>query len=71
VRYANSRITRGRACAGKKELSRRGAEREVARLEAAGAAEGALMAYPCPFGDHWHTGHIPGRRRDLQNRRTR
>ena len=59
MKVAQAKITRGRACTGKKKLSQAAALRQVKRLEAGGAAPGAVMAYHCPFEDHWHVGHVP------------
>ncbi len=66
-------ITRARACEGKRRLSQQAALRAVERLEAAGTAEGAMAAYECPFGDHWHVGHVPRRaaQQETRNRRRR
>ena len=54
-------ITRRKACTGKQQLTRSQAEATVARMVAGGTAEGAVGAYRCPFGKHWHVGHVPRR----------
>ena len=57
-----STITRSRACGDKRKLSRADAEAQLTRLIEAGAAEGSMNAYRCPFdSSHWHVGHTPGR----------
>ena len=64
-------ITKAKACEGKQQLTEAAARRQVERLVAAGAAAGAVAAYRCPFGNHWHSGHVPGRGKRSTQRASR
>lgn len=55
------RLTKDRACDGKvHHTSRHNAELAIRALRARDRRAGKhLVAYACPHGPHWHTGHLP------------
>ena len=55
--------TRARSCTGKRPLTRDEAQWLLRQLRAAGAAAGAMAAYPCKACGRYHVGHVNGRKR--------
>lgn len=44
-------------CEGKQRYGKRAAHRAARKLN--WAQNEGVHAYPCPFGQHWHVGHLP------------